>query len=786
MGLTRIRADQISNIDYKQAVKVITLTNISNLSNGAPLIVDGVTLSVGDRVLVSAQATGSQNGIYVVQSTGTGNNGAWIRSSDANATGDLEGGTILMVTDGASYADTSWKLITDDPIVIGVSTLTFLQNTGNSFNIISTAASNVAANGVSGTVTFTAGNNFSVVGNNASDVITFSVVDAPTFVGNVTGNYFIGNGSQLTGLPATYANANVQSYLASNANVVITTTGNISTTANISGAYILGNGSQLTGLPAGYSNADVATYLASNSNVTITTTGNITTTANITGNYILGNGALLTGVITSVANINNGTSNVTVVSAGGNVTVGIGGTANVAVFATTGEYVTGIISASGNIISGANIAAGNLSTSGNIVGGGVRSTSSSTAPVDPAVGDFWYNTTTNVQYRFTFDGTSYYWIDDFGSTAGVNGTFNQVVNGTSNISINTANSNITISVSGVGNVAGFTTAGQYVNGIISATGNVYTANIIATGNIIPSANNVYSLGSPTAQWASVYVGNATLYLGNTAISANNVSNTLIVNGNTVVTANPSGTSSTTGNVAITGNVTGGNVLTANIVSAGGNITGNYFIGNGSQLTGIFPSGTRLLFQQTAAPTGWTKDTAYNNYALRITSGNVTTGGSVGFTTAFASQAVSGTVGTSGSTTATGSVGDTGSTTVSGTVNGTTLSAAQVPNQTGFIAAHGSTNGSLWWQPSGAFSGSPTVGVYRIPGTTDAGASSIQSINLNLGFGDGSHNHSFSGAGHTHTSGAFTGVSHTHTSGAFTGTAINLAVQYVDAIICSKN
>ena len=54
--------------------------------------------------------------------------------------------------------------------------------------------------------------------------------------------------------------------------------------------------------------------------------GSVSVTGNITGNYILGNGALLTGVITSVANINYGNSNVTVVSAGGDVTVGIGGT----------------------------------------------------------------------------------------------------------------------------------------------------------------------------------------------------------------------------------------------------------------------------------------------------------------------------------------------------------------------------------------------------------------------------------------------------------------------------
>jgi hypothetical protein len=81
-------------------------------------------------------------------------------------------------------------------------------------------------------------------------------------------------------------------------------------------------------------------------------TNPISTAGNITGGYILGNGALLTGVITSVANINNGTSNVTVVSSGGNVTVGVGGTSNVAVFATTGEYVTGEISASGNVTGG--------------------------------------------------------------------------------------------------------------------------------------------------------------------------------------------------------------------------------------------------------------------------------------------------------------------------------------------------------------------------------------------------------------------------------------------------
>jgi hypothetical protein len=49
-----------------------------------------------------------------------------------------------------------------------------------------------------------------------------------------------------------------------------------------------------------------------------------------------------------------------------------------------------------------------------------------------------------------------------------------------------------------------------------------------------------------------------------------------------------------------------------------------------------PAGTLMLFVQTAAPTGWTKSTTHDNKALRIVSGAAGTGGSVAFTTAFAS------------------------------------------------------------------------------------------------------------------------------------------------------
>jgi hypothetical protein len=52
----------------------------------------------------------------------------------------------------------------------------------------------------------------------------------------------------------------------------------------------------------------------------------------------------------------------------------------------------------------------------------------------------------------------------------------------------------------------------------------------------------------------------------------------------------------------------------------------------------FPSGTRMLFQQTFAPTGWTKDTtSVDNRALRVVSGTAGSGGTTPFTSVFASN-----------------------------------------------------------------------------------------------------------------------------------------------------
>ena len=193
MGLTRPRAQQIYDIDYKQATRAVTTVNIT-LSGGAPSQVDGVTLSHNDRVLVTGQTTASQNGIYYVTTLGSGSNGTWSRSTDSNQTGELLAGTIIMVTEGQIYADTQWKLITDNPIVIGTTSLTFTQN--YMANSISGGTSNVVVNS-NANVTISSAGAANVLTVSNTGVYVSGVVSA---TGNITGNYFVGNGSALTGI----------------------------------------------------------------------------------------------------------------------------------------------------------------------------------------------------------------------------------------------------------------------------------------------------------------------------------------------------------------------------------------------------------------------------------------------------------------------------------------------------------------------------------------------------------------------------------------------------------
>jgi hypothetical protein len=223
--------------------------------------------------------------------------------------------------------------------------------------------------------------------------------------------------------------------------------------------------------------------------------------------------------------------------------------------------------------------------------------------------------------------------------------------------------------------------------------------------------------------------------------------------------------------------------TNTVVPSPGTVQSSSFASGASE----FASGTKLLFQQTASPTGWTKVTANDNAALRVVSGAASTGGSVNFTTAFASQAVAGTVGTSGSTTATGTVGNTTLTTTTMPSHAHSVSdpthahslydpghAHTMPIYTYDYAWEGQA-GKQWVAGGRDNSGAN----YIYPGTSGAGTGmgvygAATGIGVSANGSSAAHNHSL------------TMDAHTHTGGTFTGTAINLAVKYVDAIVATKD
>lgn len=74
-------------------------------------------------------------------------------------------------------------------------------------------------------------------------------------------------------------------------------------------------------------------------------------------------------------------------------------------------------------------------------------------------------------------------------------------------------------------------------------------------------------------------------------------------------------------------------------AAGGTIDASGFANADGDYATHFPSGTVMLFVQTAAPTGWTKSTDHNDKALRVVSGTASSGGSTAFSSVMAARTI---------------------------------------------------------------------------------------------------------------------------------------------------
>ena len=341
---------------------------------------------------------------------------------------------------------------------------------------------------------------------------TISVNGALSAAGNIsTGNYFIGNGSLLTGI----ASGSSTSISNGTSNVAVASSGG-NIRVNVGGT------------------SNVVVWATTGEYVT----GVISASGNVTGNYFIGNGSALTGIASGTpTKIVNGTSEANIGASGGNANISIGGTANVAVFATTGEYITGLLSVSGNITGGnllnnglisstgnstaANyLTAGLISATGNITGGNLSGTN--------IVGTL----TTAAQTNITSVGT----LSSLAVTANVTGG-NLLTGGLISSTGNAIHSNVIIN--------GTAAAGS---GVLIVSGNIQTSTANATANIGNASNYFNRLFAQAttalyADLAEVYKsdaqypsGTVLVFGGNQEVTTSTVSHDTKIAG--IVSTNP--------------------------------------------------------------------------------------------------------------------------------------------------------------------------------------------------------------------------------------------------------
>ena len=406
-------------------------------------------------------------------------------------------------------------------------------------------------------------------------------------------NYTVTAGTVVNSIQSNILNVGTLTYLNVN--------GNITSYGNVISPYYFGSGSRLSAITGAnvtgqVGNALVAgtVYSAAQPNITsvgtlsvlnvngsvqsgnILTTGLISATSNIIGGNILTNGAIIaSSTITSLTNIIG--QNLIIsgqVSAVGNIygnNLIINNVELVAGNIIGGNLLTGgSISAAGNI-SGGNILAPNSVIATNFVGGNLSITGSISSSVISAVS----------------------------SITGGNLITSGIISASSTITsaANIVAGNV-ISYGAINAASNITGGNLLSSGIVSTTGNAIHSNLLINGTISAGGNirGNYILGN-----GSQLTGIALTISGN--LGGNLNSNGYYINdlpSLSVTGAIAGGNLSTSGLILATGNIIGGNLLTGGAIISLGNIAGTYFIGNGSQLTGLPATGNGITWTTQAS------------------------------------------------------------------------------------------------------------------------------------------------------------------------------------------
>jgi hypothetical protein len=400
----------------------------------------------------------------------------------------------------------------------------------------------------------------------------------------------------------------------------------------------------------------------------VTVTGNVDA-GNVNGTagvftYVSGDGANLTNVPAGAAtSITDGTSNVDIPTTDGNVTVGVGGTADVLIVTSTGVNVTGTLNATG-IITGdaggisnvvyANVTGtptlGNISTiniDGN-VSNVLRGDGTFAADADTAYGDSNVVTLLNAFGSNTITTTGLI----TGDGGGISNVVAANISGTINLATFAGTANAVAGANVSGEVGFAAVANSVTLANVSGAGNIASINIDGSASNVLYGNGVFAAASSPALTGDGYQlsnitganvsGEVSFAATANAVAGANVSGevTNAATANAVAGANVSGE---VGFSAVSNSVAGANVsgevtfaATANAV-AYANVSGTPTLGNistinidGDASTVLYGNGTFAAISATTAQTVTTA--AQPNITSTGTLTSLTVTGALGVTT----------------------------------------------------------------------------------------------------------------------------------------------------------
>ena len=285
------------------------------ISGSTLTAIDGITLNTDDRIVIKDEATSANNGIYTYTSSTV-----LTRATDFDTPTEMAGGDFIFIQQGTTLNDTGF-VMTDPVVTVGTSDVTFVQ--------------------FSGAGSFTAGAGLTLTG-------TVFSVNTDNLTTDISGgNVVVKTSAQFTTPDIGAATGTSLSATGNVAGGNLTTAGVVSATGNVIGGNITTAG------------VVAATGNVSGGNITtgakVVAVGNIDSTSGIFNGdgFGLSNipAANITGL--SLSGIANGTSNVDIAAADGNISMGVNGVADIVIVADDGIEVTGTTKSSGTVTASA-------------------------------------------------------------------------------------------------------------------------------------------------------------------------------------------------------------------------------------------------------------------------------------------------------------------------------------------------------------------------------------------------------------------------------------------------